>query len=68
MHAQSLSHGLLFVIPWTVAHQASPSMEFSRQEYWSEWPFPTPERRVRTGHLMGTGFSFGVMKIFWNLI
>ena len=25
------------VTPWTVAHQSSPSMEFSRQEYWSEW-------------------------------
>ena len=28
--------------PWTVAHQAPLSMEFSRQEYWSELPFPTP--------------------------
>ena len=26
----------------TVAHQAPLSMEFSRQEYWSEWPFPSP--------------------------
>ena len=32
----------LFVIPWTVAHQAPPSMEFSRQEYWSGLPFPYP--------------------------
>ena len=29
--------------PWTVAHQASLSMEFSRQEYWSGFPFPSPE-------------------------
>ena len=29
--------------PWTVAHQAPLSMERSRQEYWSELPFPTPE-------------------------
>ena len=29
-------------IPWTVAGQAPLSMEFSRQEYWSELPFPTP--------------------------
>ena len=29
--------------PWTVAHQASLSMEFSRQEYWSGLPFPSPE-------------------------
>ena len=28
--------------PWTVAHQALPSMEFSRQEYWSRLPFPSP--------------------------
>ena len=37
-----LSHVLLFVIPWTVAYQAPPSMEFSRQEYWSGLPFPSP--------------------------
>ena len=29
--------------PWTVAHQAPPSMGFSRQEYWSGLPFPSPE-------------------------
>ena len=28
--------------PWTVAHQAPLPMEFSRQEYWSGLPFPTP--------------------------
>ena len=28
--------------PWTVTHQAPLSMEFSRQEYWSELPFPSP--------------------------
>ena len=28
--------------PWTVAHQAPPSMEFSKQEYWSGLPFPSP--------------------------
>ena len=34
------SHGQLFVILWTVAHQASLSMGFSRQEYWSGLPCP----------------------------
>ena len=29
--------------PWTVAHQASLSMGFSWQEYWSGLPFPSPE-------------------------
>ena len=38
----SLSHVRLFATPWTVAHQAPPSMEFSRQEHWSGLPFPSP--------------------------
>ena len=33
----------LFATPWTVAYQASPSMGFSRQEYWNGVPFPSPE-------------------------
>ena len=37
-----LSHVQLFTTPWTVACQAVLSMEFSRQEYWSGLPFPTP--------------------------
>ena len=32
----------LFETQWTVAYQASPSMEFSRQEYWNGLPFPSP--------------------------
>ena len=32
----------LFATPWTIAHQASQSMGFSRQEYWSGLPFPSP--------------------------
>ena len=32
----------LFATPWTVAYQAPPSMEFSRQEYWSGLLFPSP--------------------------
>ena len=34
---------LTFVTPWTTAHQAPLSMEFSRQECWSREPFPSPE-------------------------
>ena len=37
-----LSHIQLFATPWTVACQAPLSMEFSRQEYWSGLPFPSP--------------------------
>ena len=39
---KSLSRVRLFATPWTIAHEAPPSMEFSRQEYWSGLPFPSP--------------------------
>ena len=39
---KSLSHVWLFATPWTVAYQAPPSMVFSKQEYWSGLPFPSP--------------------------
>ena len=35
--------------PWTAAHQAPLSMEFSRQEYWSGLPFPSPGDFPNTG-------------------
>ena len=41
-HAHMLSH----VIPWTLARQAPLSMDFSRQEYWSGLPFPSPCRQI----------------------
>ena len=37
-----VSHVWLFEIPWSVAHQLPLSTEFSRQEYWSGLPFPSP--------------------------
>ena len=43
----------LFAIPWTIAHQVPMSMEFSRQEYWSGLPFPSP------GDLPNSGISLG---------
>ena len=45
MHACMLSHFSrvqLFATPWTVAHQAPLSRGFSRQEYWSGLPLPSP--------------------------
>ena len=39
---KSLSPVRLLVTPWTAAHQAPPSMGFSRQEYWSGVPLPSP--------------------------
>ena len=43
----------LFATPWTVAYQAPQSMKFSRQEYWSGLPFPSP------GHLLNPGIKPG---------
>ena len=43
MKVKSLSHIRLFVTLWTAAYQASPPMGFSRQEYWSGLPLPSPK-------------------------
>ena len=52
---QSFSCVLLFVTPWTVAHQASLSMEFSKQEYWHGQPFASP------GDLPNSGIKSGLL-------
>ena len=43
MCVQLLSHVQFYATPWTVAYQASLSMGFPRQEYWSGLPLPSPE-------------------------
>ena len=50
---KSLSRVQFFATPWTVAYQAPQSMEFSRQEYWSGLPFPSP------GYLPDPGIKLG---------
>ena len=52
---KTLSHVRIFATPWTVAYQAPPSMEFSRQEYWSGVPFPSP------GDLPNSGIEPGLL-------
>ena len=49
---KSLSRVRLLVTPWTVAHQAPPSMGFSRQEYWSGVPLLSPEAITTSAHKM----------------
>ena len=44
-----LSHVRLFATPWMVAYQAPLSTGFSRQEYWSGLPFPSPGNLARPG-------------------
>ena len=48
MKVKSLSRVRLLVTPLTAAHQAPPSMGFSRQEYWSRVPLPSPEYKLVT--------------------
>ena len=43
---KSLSRVQLLATPWTAAHQAPPSMGFSRQEYWSGVPLPSPKMNI----------------------
>ena len=42
MKVKSLSRVRRLATPWTAAYQAPPSMGFSRQEYWSRVPLPSP--------------------------
>ena len=51
MKVKLLSHVLLFATLWTGAHQAPPSMGFSRQEYWNGSPFPS------SGDLLNPGIK-----------
>ena len=48
---KSLSHAWLLATPWTAAHQAPPSMGFSRQEYWGGLPLPSPSLIMREGQI-----------------
>ena len=41
----------LFATPWAVACQAPLSIDFSRQQYWSGLPFPTPSKQLLNGQL-----------------
>ena len=45
---KSLSRVRLLTTPWTAAYQAPPSMGFSRQEYWSGVPLPSPDNHAGT--------------------
>ena len=48
---ESLTCVCLFATPWTVAHQASLSVEFCRQEQWSGLPFPSPFEVIREPYI-----------------
>ena len=63
---KSLRHVWLLATPWTAGYQASPSMGFSRQEYWSGVPLPSPlhtSKIASTSHLMKNKYPRGR---FWG--
>ena len=64
---KSLSRVQLLVTPWTAAHQAPPSMGFSRQEYWSGVPLPSPAICIYVC-VFGPGFGRLILlhKPLWN--
>ena len=51
---KSLSRVQLFATPWTAAYQAPSSMGFSRQEYWSGVPLPSPGKRLTIDFIEGS--------------
>ena len=55
----------LFATPWTAAYQAPPSMGFSRQEYWSGVPLPSPKLRAKTSLIIN--FSSQNDKKLYNM-
>ena len=63
---KSLSHVRLLATPRTAAHQAPPSMGFSRQEYWSGVPLPSPWALLLAGKLFLVPLSSSNLHILWS--
>ena len=61
---KSLSRVRLLVTPWTAAHQAPPSMGFSRQECWSGVPLPSPVKFPRGTLIPFRSFSVSAVQPF----
>ena len=61
-----------FAIPWTIAYRAPLCIEFSRQEYWTGLPFPSPRHQPRdrtwVSHTAGRHFTIWAIReaLFWS--
>ena len=66
MKVKSLSRVRLFATRWTAAYQAPPTMGFSRQEFWSGVPSPSPKVRV-TSQLFCGFLGFPLITTKWQL-
>ena len=65
MKVKSHSCARLLATPWTAAYQAPPSMGFSRQEYWSGVPLPSPKLRWSKNYSV---FIYKMGKIFFKKV
>ena len=68
MKVKSLSRVRVLATPWTVAHQAPPSMRFSWQEYWSGLPLPSPSEikkaQKKKRHYLKSFSSLNIYSIY----
>ena len=64
---KSLSRLWLFATPWTAAYQAPPSMGFSRQEYWSGVPLPSPCKIYIHVQFTSDFLIFSLLKLNWKM-
>ena len=65
---KSLSRVRLLATTWTAAHQAPPSMGFSRQEYWSGVPLPSPEEGARESNYSCRNFQNSIRCVYGPLV
>ena len=64
---KSLSRVRLVATPWTVAHQAPPSMGFFRHEYWSGVPLPSPYTSILAS-IFRVQTTFSYFLLFWLVV
>ena len=64
---KSLSRVRLFTAPWTAPHQAPPSVRFSRQEYWSGLPLPSPHGKLVPLNWYLHGYSYPLSIHSWQI-
>ena len=65
---KSLGHVQLLATPWTAAHQAPPPMGFSRQEYWSGVPLPSPGHRIQRSVIVRVNWVWATTKYcYWKV-
>ena len=66
VRVKSLSHVWLLATPWAAAYQAPPSMGFSRQEYWSGVPSPSPSYMLLVFKYLNTAIGQSDKCLSWH--